>query len=407
MKINSMNGKRSTVMFVFSFMALAAAALTLSISAQAQGKKKAKKKKKEKTAKVEEEKAAEEEVEEEPVKVEKKEAPEEEVDMAAKEEAADLFFEGVILFDQGKFASALEKFSKSYALHNYWKTLYNIGMCYLELNDQPSAASALSQFLDEGAGKIQKEIVESVAGTLKKIKAKVGIIRLTGYLEGGMLTIDGVVNKRGAEGADVYVTPGVHHVKLESGQLLLLDKKITIEGGEEKEIFVVEPTEDMIQKAQIIEKKDEGPSQEEIRELEKRKKLKTTGWAFFGLTVAFLAAGGASGGVALARKNDVVDIEDEYQSVYDDEHSTQQELDVLAKRRDDKYNESMNASIASTALFAAAGATALISFILLPLGYKKTGFEKKPEVEVEAETGKKANLDLQVSPNYLGISLNF
>ena len=332
----------------------------------------------------------------------------EEVNPQAKEEAADLFFEGVLLFDQGKHASALEKFTKSYALHHHWKTLYNIGMCYLELNDLPNAASKLSQFLDEGAGKIQKEIVEDVAANLKKIMSKVGVIRLTGYLEGGVLTIDGVEDPRGAKGEDVFVTPGVHHIRLVSGKFLLIDKKVTIEGGEEKEIYVIEPAAGTVivdTGAEGEGTKVKGPSEEEIREMQKRKTLKSAGWALFGLGIACLGAGFAAGGVAFAGKSDVQKLEDKYNDEFNTHDAAY--LAPILRDRNDKYEAAMNASIASTVLVGVGGAAAFVSFILLPFGYKKVKIEKKIEKKPEDKTEKNMGLVLLVAPDSLGLKLSF
>jgi hypothetical protein len=377
-----LNTSRAGVIFISCFAVLAAATWTAPLSAQTKGKG-----------------GGGEGVKKEAGKEVKKEGGEE-VKEEAKDQAADLFFEGVLLFDQGKYAAALDKFSKSYDLHHHWKTLYNIGMCYLEMSDLPNAASMLSKFLEGGAGKIQKDLVEDVARTLKDIKLKVGIMRLTGHYEGGVLTIDGVENPGGAQGEDVFVTPGVHHVQLARGTDVLVDKKITIEGGEIKEIFVVEPKPSEVTKGTGLPPKEgKFPSEEEKREMQKRKTLKSTGWAFFGLSLAFLAAGGATGIVALVGKNDVEEMEDSYIREYD--LRSKEELDRMKQDRDDKYSAAMNSSFASTAFFCAGGVTAFISFILLPLGYRKAGMEKKTDLE------KKADLDLHVAPDSLGISVRF
>jgi len=58
-------------------------------------------------------------------------------------EAKEHFSKGVLLFDEGKFAAALDEFKKSYDLNPHGMILYNIGMCYLELDDSASAASGV------------------------------------------------------------------------------------------------------------------------------------------------------------------------------------------------------------------------------------------------------------------------
>ena len=341
--------------------------------------KEEKKKEEQKVQEIEQKK----EVSQEAASTQKKEGSEEKVEESAKEQASDLFFEGVMLFDRGKFASALEKFSKSYELHPHWKTLYNIGMCYLEMNDLPSAGSKLSMFLEGGKGKIQTDLVEEVAKILKDIKSKVGIIKLTGHYEGGILTIDGVENKEGVQGKDVFLTPGVHQVKLVRGKQIFLDRKVTIEAGEEKEIFVLaEPTaitQEEEEKISAEEKaKQEAKKMEEERmrrEMEKRSKFKKAGWAIFGISIALIAGGSAAGALALKGKGEVEDLEDEYNSKFNE--LSQQELDIIKNKRDNKYNEAMAYSIASTVLLSAGGVAILTSLILLPYGYKKLKIEKK------------------------------
>jgi hypothetical protein len=322
----------------------------------------------------------------------------------AKAQARELFFDAVLLFDQGKYASALEKFSESYELHPHWKILYNIGMCYLEINDMPRAAEMLSQFLEGGGRKIKEELIEEVAGTLKKVKSKVGTLRLTGHYKGGVLTINGVENHRGAKGKDVFLTPGVHHVKLTGGEVVLLDTKVTIEAGEEKEIFVVK------HEWSGITKKDEPPPKDdelllaEEKEKAKKKKLKSGGWALFGVGLAALAAGFAMGGLALAKKKDVVGAEDRFMdecNLISCPEEWSDDLDSLKNERNTLYDEAMGYSIASTVLISAGGAAAFVSMVLLPLAYRKTGAEKKPEVE------KKANLDLHLGPGSMELSWHF
>lgn len=317
----------------------------------------------------------------------------------AKEEAKDLFFEGVLLFDQGKYASALAKFSGSYELHGHWQILYNIGNCYLQLNDLPSAADMLTQYLEGGGMEIKKDLIVEVGGILKKIKPKLGTMRLTGHYAGGVLTIDGVKNPRGAEGKDVFLTPGVYHVKLTRGEDVLLDTKISIEEGEGKEIYVVKAKPSGVKKEVETPPDKEIPIKKEqppivIEKIKKPgKKMKNSGWALFGVSMALLVMGSATGSMAIVRKNDVVETEDTYLRVF--EESSVEELELLKEERDKQFNEGMNYSIVSSVFFGLAGASALISVLLLPLGYRKAGKEKK------------ADLDLHITPGSLGISLQF
>ncbi len=300
------------------------------------------------------------------------------IEEANRKEAGDLFFAGVLLFDQGKYAAALENFSKSYKLYSHWKTLYNIGMCYLEMNDLPHAASMLTKFLKGGVGKIKGDLIEEVAQTLKNLKAKLGVIKLTGHYEGAVLTVDGVENEDGTRGEEVFVTPGVHQIKLIRGKAILVDRKIAIEGGEVKEIFVLESAvADLPEETESVTQEAKGPTEEEKKRAEKIRQTKNSGWALLGISLAMLAAGGATGIVALVGKNDVEDLEARYRSEFDT--SPKEELDRLKQERNEKFDQAMKFSIAATVFFCAAGATSFVSFLLLPLGYRRAAAEKKRE----------------------------
>ena len=286
-------------------------------------------------------------------------------------EAKEHFSKGVFLFDEGKYAAALEEFKKSYDLNPHWMILYNIGMCYLELDDSASAASKLSYFVEEGGKDIDAETLEEVAGILKDLKSKLGIIRLTGNYKGGALLIDGSEQKRGEEGKDVFLSPGLHEVKLTRNDEVLIKQEVTLEAGEVKEIFVVgtgspEP-------GGTVEIK--GPAQGEPPRKSKSG-VEKGAWATAGLAAATLLVGAVMGGVAIKEKKNMVNAENLYMEKFES-YAPEEDLQKIKDDRDDHYDKGMTCSHVSTAFLAAGGASALVSIVLFVVSYKAGSREKK------------------------------
>jgi hypothetical protein len=312
------------------------------------------------------------------------------------QEAEQHFEEGVKLFELRKYASALEEFNESYEMFPHWKILYNIGMCYLELGDFPLAATKLSYFIEEGAGRIDEQVLTEVVDTLQELKEKVGMLRLTGDYEGGELEIDGKQDKRGLEGKDVFLKPGVHHVKLVKKGKAVVDKKITVEAGEEKEIFVVQAEAaggaleaGMETHAPAAGKTEQGEAPEEGP----KSKMQTGAWTSLAVSIAAIVTGSVMGGLAIKETNLMKEKEKEYNDKRDT--AAENELNAIEKQRDDHYRQGMKYSNASTALFVIGGAAAVATVTLFPLSMKKAGHERK------------AVLDLYVHGNRAGLILSF
>ena len=280
-------------------------------------------------------------------------------------EAKEHFSKGVFLFDEGKFAAALDEFKKSYNLKPHWMILYNIGMCYLELDDNASAASKLSYFVEEGGQDIDAGTLGEVAGILKDLKSKLGIIRLTGNYKGGTLLIDGQEQKRGEEGKDVFLSPGLHEVKLTRNDEVLIEQDVTLEAGEVKEIFVV-GTEGPA----MGQEKEGGPAKKPMSGIEKG------AWATAGLAAASLLVGAVMGGVAIKEKKDMVSAENLYMDRFED-GAPDDTLRKIMKDRDDHYDRGLGYSHVSTAFLAAGGASAVVSIVLFVVSYKAGSREKK------------------------------
>lgn len=304
------------------------------------------------------------------------------------EKAKKHFSKGVYLFQEGNVADALVEFNASYKLHPHWKILYNIGSCYMELGDFPRAATKLSYFVEEGGDEISSDVMVEVADTLRDLKTKLGIIRLTGDFEGTTLMINDKPDKRGGDGKDVFVSPGLHRIKLLRGDSVILEKEIAINAGQEKEIFVVESEtpggENVVEVKDVttgVGEGDEGGEEGGAGEPVEKPKggMKKAAYASLAVALACLITGGVTGGLALKEKNDMKDVEKEY---YDITDPTPAQYDQFTSERDSHYDKAMSYSIASTVFFAVGGAAAVLTAVFFPLAYVSKGKgkeKKKPE----------------------------
>jgi len=293
------------------------------------------------------------------------------------EKAKKHFSRGVYLFQEGNVADALVEFNASYKLHPHWKILYNIGSCYMELGDFPKAATKLSYFIEEGGSEISSDVMVEVADTLRDLKSKLGIIRLTGDFEGTTLLINDRPDKRGGEGKEVFVSPGLHRIKLLRGDNVVIEKEIAINAGQEKEIFVVESStpggENVVEVKDVKTVEGEGGGTEEPVEKPKRG-MRNAAYASLAAALACLLAGGVTGGLALKEKNDMKDVEKEYKDIA---QPTSAEYDQFTSERDSHYDKAMSYSIASTVFFAVGGAAAVMTAVFFPLAYRSKGKGKE------------------------------
>jgi tetratricopeptide (TPR) repeat protein len=324
------------------------------------------------------------------------------------EKAKEHFSKGVYLFQEGNMADALVEFNASYKLHPHWKILYNIGSCYMELGDFPKAATKLSYFVEEGGSEIGSDVMMEVADTLRDLKSRLGVIRLTGDFEGTTLFINDREDKRGGAGKDVFVSPGLHRIKLLRGEMVIIEKEIAINAGQEKEIFVVESSTPGVEN--VVEVKDvktgEGEGVDEgggggelVPEglAQKPKKgMKQAAYASLAMALAFLATGGVTGGLAIKEKNDAKDAEKEYNDIAD---PTPAQYEQLKSERDSHFDKAMSCSIASTVFFAVGGAAAVMTAVFFPLAYASKGKgkeKKKPETATVSLLPGLQSLDLIV-----------
>jgi tetratricopeptide (TPR) repeat protein len=307
------------------------------------------------------------------------------------------FNNGVQLFNKKKYAAALAEFNASYQLYPHWKILYNIGTCYLNLDDPANAANRLSSFLDQGGDDINPKLRKSAAATLEDLAASLGAFVLKGQYDVGVLFIDGMEQSFGPSGTRIYVKPGVHQLEfITADGVSVLQENVTIESGETKEIYI-DPWTGAHGKGNSSEDKDK-EHEKELKGNGKtlclagsvKKRMKVAGWALMGVAAAGLITASITGGLTLRETGKVEDIEETYNT---DLTLSPEELDDLERQRDEHYDLGMRYAYASTALFTLFAVSAAAAVVLLPLAFRSTE--------------KKTDLSLMPGPGSLSLSIHW
>jgi len=298
-----------------------------------------------------------------------------------KEKAKEYFLSGVEMFQKQNFKGAIEKFKTADKLDPNWKTKFNIGMCHFELKEYPAALSVLSQFVEEGSTDASSEHVDLAINAIVAARAEVFTIRLFDVEENLSIEVDGEEPMLSPDRSEMFLTPGKHRIRIWSTKDIFLDETIIGVKGEIREYksFVAQ---EKVETVTGLEGEESG----EDKAAEKKKKkpgmkpMELAGWILLGVAGGALVGGAVSGGLAINERNQMEDLEKEYQ--VKEGTVPESELQEIEDAAWDHYDKGIVMSRAATALFAVGGAVGAAAIALLVVNKVKG---KKAESKVEAE----------------------
>jgi hypothetical protein len=125
-----------------------------------------------------------------------------------------LFYEGVQLYEQGKYPEAVDRFTRSYQAGHRPKVLLNLGQAELKLGHDAAAAQAFRRFLDRApadADSNRPDLLRFANDSLTGLKDHLGRLVVGGAPAGAHWTVDGQPIEVDP-GADLFVLPGPHEV---------------------------------------------------------------------------------------------------------------------------------------------------------------------------------------------------
>jgi len=265
-----------------------------------------------------------------------------------KETAREYFKEGVNLFEKKKYEKALDKFEQAFMVVPHWSSRFNIGMCHYYLGDHARALAELLAFEGEAGQEAPDDMASEAAQVIETCRARVAVITFSGMGGGADVEVDGQAPARSPDGLEIFVTPGVHHFMVAEEGKILFDDEITAKANQAKEIMVyMKPEEDAGKESPVPDTKRNVNA------------FKAAGWSLIGLAGASLIVGAVTGGLVIAKKQKIEDLESRYLDAPADEQ------DAIVKEAADHYDQGVVLGDASTAMFvigalAAAGGTALL-----------------------------------------------
>jgi len=290
---------------------------------------------------------------------------------SGKEKARTYFKRAVILFEAKDYEGALDNFLQSYEASPNEKLKYNIGICYLNLGRFASAGNALEDYL-HNVKNIPTDEKEKIDGVLGEVAEKTGIIVVRADLKGAGVFIDGAKAGTTPLGHGVHVEPGSHTVEVVGQDGASAGKTVSVDAGR-----CVEAEFTLVKKKAPA---DAGNASSKVsgtgHEGKKAAPHSAYLYASLGMTAAMLIGGAVTGGLALKKRGEIKDLDRDCVSSGCNVVPTGEAYDGYKERRESLFGEAKELALASTVLWAAAGAFAAAGIVLLVLRLK--GGEKKP-----------------------------
>jgi hypothetical protein len=140
------------------------------------------------------------------------------VGQESKAKAQVLLKEGTVLYEQGDYAGALEKFEAAYGVYPSPKLQFNIGQANRDLGRPVEALMAFDRFLSEAKG-TSPDARADAERSAADLRAKLGRVRIVCPIAGAEVTLDGKAVGVTPVGAPIWSTPGHHQLTARAGDL--------------------------------------------------------------------------------------------------------------------------------------------------------------------------------------------
>jgi hypothetical protein len=151
---------------------------------------------------------------------------------AATEEAGAHFRRGIELFKEADFRGALIELRRANQIAPSFRVLYNIGQCYLELQDYAGALRSFQAYLNEGGARIPRERRTAVEGDIQKLQGRVAYVEVTSNVAGAEVRVDEDVVGTTPLDKPVLVGSGRRKISVEKAGLPSAEKMIDVAGGD-------------------------------------------------------------------------------------------------------------------------------------------------------------------------------
>lgn len=152
------------------------------------------------------------------------------------EKAAKAFEAGVSFYNEGRYELACPLFDKAYSLRPSWKLWYNIAQCQAALKNYGVALDAFDNYLVGGGDELETSRTESVMAEMRRLKALVAEISVTGP-DGGKIYVNERFRGELPQTPIIRVTAGrPHKVEIRVDDAVWLARDIKLGSGQQLRI---------------------------------------------------------------------------------------------------------------------------------------------------------------------------
>ena len=160
-------------------------------------------------------------------------------DEGQEQQAKIQFAQGVALYEEGRVDQAAIAFARAYELRPHYRILWNIGQVENDQGHYAAALDAYTRYLEEGGEEVPVDRAAIASKEIMRLKALVGSIMIETDEEGLIVLIDKEERGRTPLQAPIFVDLGRHEVVLERGREALLERVVTVAGGQYVEVELV------------------------------------------------------------------------------------------------------------------------------------------------------------------------
>jgi hypothetical protein len=156
----------------------------------------------------------------------------------AKEQAKAHFQSGVKLYDQGEHARALESFQEAYRLSPHPVVRVNMANCYDRMDKPIEAIFHFERYLEESEAKVKPRQRKEVKAALKRLRKKVGQVRLQVVPDGVSIRIDDAEQRQSPVVEPVLMVAGIHYIDARLEGYRPVRRSINVAGGDTTEVTI-------------------------------------------------------------------------------------------------------------------------------------------------------------------------
>ena len=249
-----------------------------------------------------------------------------------KNSAKKLFNQAARAFDDGRYEEAADKFRAANEAKSNWKLFYNIGQSEAAAGNNGRALEAFEKYMTRGSDNIPIIRQDEVLKEMARLRSITGAIDLVAP-EGCQVFVDDKERGTTPLPGSILVNAGVSlQLRVVQNGEEIFVRAVRVNGAQEKRISTYEEnTPETVPVAPMADQKEEEENElesatdltpltaedsnstttaseiERVRKQKKARRMKKAGVAVLSSGGAVLIAGAVTGGLALKKKNEVVD----------------------------------------------------------------------------------------------------